>query len=177
MKKIIFSLMAISLLIVACNDEKKTGEGENKEMTMSSSAENKQERNKTVVKASLESFMKGDLDGTFKDVTGDFVDYADGSTQPMRNMDTLKNFIKMLKESIENYKGDNLQYFVDGDYVLVTGEWGGTFQKDLMGIKATGKPVRFKDVDMFKLNEQGKITEHSSVQNIGAVLMTAGMMK
>ena len=46
-----------------------------------------------------------------------------------------------------------------------------------MGIKATGKPVKFKDVDIFKLNDEGKIIEHSSVQNIGAVLMTAGMMK
>jgi predicted ester cyclase len=61
--------------------------------------------------------------------------------------------------------------------VLVEGEWGGTFKKDLAGIKATGKPVKFKDVDIFKFNEDGKITEHRSVQNVGAILLAANMMK
>ncbi len=61
--------------------------------------------------------------------------------------------------------------------MLVHGDWGGTFKNDLMGIKATGKPVKFKDVDIFKLNDEGKIIEHSSVQNLGMVLMASGMMK
>jgi predicted ester cyclase len=177
MRKIIFSLMATALLFVACNDGKKTAEGETKEATLSSTADNKTERNKKVVMASMESFMKGDIDGVFKDAGPGFVDYADGSIPPIKNLDSLKGFIKMLTGAIENYKGDNLQYFADGNYVLVVGDWGGTFKNDLMGIKATGKPVMFKDLDMFKLNDEGKIIEHHSVQNLPAVLMAAGMMK
>jgi predicted ester cyclase len=55
--------------------------------------------------------------------------------------------------------------------------WSGSFKKDLMGIKATGKMVSFPDVDIFKLNDEGKIVEHRSVQNTGAVLMASGAMK
>jgi predicted ester cyclase len=177
MKKIIFSLLSATVLVVACNNDKKMDEGADKKEATVSAAESKQERNKKVVMASMESFMKGDLDGTFKDAAAGFVDYADGSTPPMTNIDTLKGFMKMITNSIEGNKGESLNYYADGDYVLVHGDWMGTFKKDLMGIKATGKPVKFKDVDIFKLNEEGKITEHSSVQNLGAVLMAAGMMK
>ena len=125
----------------------------------------------------MESFNKGDLDGTFKEAAAGFTDYADGSIPPITNIDSLKGFIKMVTTSIEGYKGENLKYYADGDHVLVHGDWGGTFKNNLMGIKATGKPVMFKDVDIFKLNEEGKIVEHSSVQNLAAVLMAAGMAK
>jgi predicted ester cyclase len=192
MKKSILLLLAASFLIMtACNNEKKSNEGDKKEPFSSSSetkqgdkkeiprpsSENKQERNKKVIVASMESFMKGDLDGTFKDVATGFVDYTDGSIPPIGNIDSLKGFIKMLMTSIEGYKGENLMYYADGDHVIVYGDWGGTFKTDMMGIKATGKVVKFKDVDIFKLNDEGKITEHHSVQNIGAVLMTSGMTK
>lgn len=175
MKKF-FLLMALPILFLTMCNEKKSDEGDKKDTSMSSS-ENKQERNKKVIMASMESFMKGDLDGTFKDAASNFVDYADGSTPPMTNIDSLKGFIKMITNSIEGYKGENLNYYADGDYVLVHGDWGGIFKNNLMEINATGKPVKFKDVDIFKFNDEGKIVEHSSVQNLGAALMAAGMMK
>ncbi len=83
----------------------------------------------------------------------------------------------MVTHSIEGYKGENLRYYADGDYVLVHGDWSGIFKNDLMGLKATGQPIKFKDVDIFKLNEEGKVTEHSSIQNMGALLMTPGKTK
>jgi predicted ester cyclase len=125
----------------------------------------------------MESFMKSDLDAAFKDVAPSFVDYTDGTVPPINNLDSLKGFIRVYTASIDGYKGENLKYYADGDHVLVEGEWGGTFKKDLAGIKATGKPVKFKDVDIFKFNEDGKITEHRSVQNVGAILLAANMMK
>ena len=173
----IFSLLAAMVLVIACNNEKKADDGGDKKEATLSSAESKPERNKKIIMASMESFMKDDLDGTFKDAAADFVDYSDGTIPPINNIDSLKGFIKMVTHSIEGYKGENLKYYADGDYVLVHGDWGGVFKNNLMGIKATGKPVKFKDVDIFKLNDEGKITEHSSVQNLGAVLMAAGMMK
>jgi len=162
--------------MTACNNEKTTNDAEKKETPMTSS-ESKQERNKKIIMASMESFNKGDLDATFKDIAPAFVEYADGTMPPITNIDSLKGFIKMVKASIEGYKGENLQYYADGDHVLVHGDWEGVFKNDLMGIKATGKPIRFKDVDIFKLNDEGRVVEHSSVQNLGAVLMAAGMMK
>ncbi|MDP4264987.1 MAG: ester cyclase, partial [Bacteroidota bacterium] len=111
------------------------------------------------------------------DVASNFVDKIDGTVPPVTNVDTLKSFMKMLEASIEGYKGENLRYYAGSDYVLVYGEWGGLFKSNMGTIKATGKPVTFRDIDMFKLNDEGKVVEHSSIQNLNAVLMEASMMK
>ena len=161
MKKLLPILLAASLM-TACNE---------------SNSNSKQERNKKVIVASMECFMKGDLSGTFKDTATGFVDYGDGTSQPVSDIESLKAALKVLMTSIEGYKAENLVYFADGDHVIVYGDWGGTFKTDMMGIKATGKTVKFKDVDIFTLNNEGKITEHRSVQNVGAVLMAAGTVK
>ena len=170
-KTILFLIASLFMAISACNNEGKKDEV--KSETTAPSADSKEERNKKVVMASLESFIKDDIDGIFKDVAPGFVDYADGTMPPINSIDTLKNFIRMMKNSIVEYKGENLKYYADGDYVIVHGDWSGIFKNDMTGIKATGKPVKYKDVDIFKLNDEGKIVEHHSVQNLAAVLMTA----
>jgi ketosteroid isomerase-like protein len=162
--------------MTACNNEKKADTGDTKDANLSST-ESKEDRNKKVIMASFESFEKGDMDAVFKDAAPNFTDYADGSVPPITSIDSIKQFFNMITTAFEGYKGENLKYYADGDYVLVHGDWGGVFKNDFMGIKATGKPFKFKDVDIFKLNEEGKITEHSSVQNLGAVLMATGTMK
>jgi predicted ester cyclase len=91
---------------------------------------------------------------------------------PSSNIDSTKAFIKMLLNSFENFSPNNPVLTTDGDYVIYYADWSGVFKNDLMGIKATGKPVTFKDCDIFKLNDEGKITEHSSIQNMGLLLMT-----
>ena len=174
MKKIFLTIAATTIILAACNNNQSESSIKADNTT---AVESKQERNKKIVMESFEMFMKGDYNNMFKDAAPGFVDYTDGSMPPITNLDSLKNFLMMMTTAIEGYKGENLQYYTDGDYVLVHGDWVGTFKNDLMGIKATGKPVKFKDVDIFKLNDEGKITEHSSVQNIGAVLVTAGMQK
>ena len=95
--------------------------------------ENKEERNKKVILTAMENFSKADYDATFKDVAPDFTDYTDGNMPPITSLDTVKNFIKMMTHAIENYKGENLKYFADGDYVFVHGDWVGTFKNDISG--------------------------------------------
>ncbi len=170
-KPIPFLIIALVIAISSCNNETKKDEVKTEAAAMP--AESKQDRNKKVIMASMENFMKGDLDSAFKDAAPGFVDYGDGTMPPMKGVDSLKSFIKMFEASVTDYKGENLEYYADGDHVLVPGDWSGVFKHDLMGIKATGKSIRFKDVDIFKLNDDGKITEHRAIQNLGAALMTA----
>ncbi len=53
-----------------------TGEGRMGDSTI---AENKTERNKKVIMASMEAMMSKNIDEAFKDVAPDVVDYNDGS--------------------------------------------------------------------------------------------------
>lgn len=170
MKKMIL-LFTVAAVMASCNNENKAGSDEKKETA--ATAETKQERNKKVIMASMENFGKGDIDAALKDAAPAFTDYADGSIPPVTNIDSLKNFLKQMFSSIENYKPGNIMLYADGDNVVAVAEWTGVFKKDLMGIKANGKPIKVMDADIFKLNDEGKITEHHSIQNLGAVLMTA----
>ncbi len=43
-----------------------------------------------------------------------------------------------------------------------------------MGIKPTGKSYKVKDVDLFTFNDDGKITEHRSVQSSSTIMMQTG---
>lgn len=176
MKKVILFLSLIPMLVASCNNAKTTDETTKKDASTASS-ESKQERNKKVVMASFENFMKGDIDATFKDVAPGYVDYMDGTTPAQKNIDSVKAGMKAFTNAIEGYKGDNLKYYADGNDVLVFAEWSGVFKKDFMGMKATGKPIRFRDIDMFKLNDEGKITEHSSIQNLAGVFLSSSMPK
>ena len=170
-------LITTTLLFAACNNDDKKNEGNDNKPASMSSPESKQERNKKIIMATMENFSKGDKNAMFKDAAPDFTEYNDGSMPPIKSIDSVKSFINMLRNSLEGYKVENLVYYADGDNVLAVGDWSGIFKKDLMDIKATGKHVKFKDADIFKINDEGKITEHSSVQNLGAVLMSSGMMK
>jgi predicted ester cyclase len=171
MKKI-FVIMAASLFALsACNNDKKEDKGDKKE-TATTSGESKQERNKKVIMASMEAFNNNEMDNVFKEAAPGFMDYTDGSMPP-QSVDSIKVFFKMLKESIPDYKGENYMYMADGDQVAVFADWGGTFKKDLMGMKASGKMFKYKDVDIFKMNDDGKITEHHSVANFPMVLQNS----
>ena len=168
MKKVFLLMTASIMLLASCSNDKKKEEGDKKETVMNS-GESKQERNKKVIMASMEAFNNNDMDNVFKDAAPGMMDYTDGSMPP-QGVDSINVFLKMIKESIPDYKGENHMYMADGDQVAVFADWSGIFQKDLMGMKATGKKFTYKDVDLFKLNEDGKITEHHSIANFGLVL-------
>jgi predicted ester cyclase len=174
MKKALL-LCTIAAVLASCNNEsKKTGD---KNEPTFASTETKQERNKKVIAASMEAFEKRNIDGMVKDAAPGYTDYGDETTPPSSNIDSTKAFIKMLVNSIENYKAGNAQLIADGDWVFYYADWSGIFKNDLMGMKATGKPIRYKDCDIFKFNEEGKITEHHSIQNMAALFMMPAMTK
>lgn len=168
-------LFAMAVVIASCNNEKKDM-GDVKNNTIAPT-ETKQERNKKVIAASMEAFARRDIDAMVKDAAPGYTDFGDETTPPSTNLDSSKAFIKMLVSSIENYTASNAQVLADGDYVFYYADWSGVFKKDLMGFKATGKTIKYKDCDIFKFNEAGKITEHHSIQNMGALFTASAMMK
>jgi predicted SnoaL-like aldol condensation-catalyzing enzyme len=138
-------------------------------------AENKTERNKKVVMASMEAMMAKNYDQAFKDVAPDVVDYNDGSMPATKGKDSIMNMIKGWMNAFPDNKGNDLKYVADGDWVMVWGEWTGTFKNDFMGTKATNKSYKLKDVDIFKLNDAGQIIEHHNVQSPNTMMQQVGM--
>ena len=144
--------------------------------TTPNSKESKQERNKQIIESSMKGFENGgNPDVVFKDAAPDVVDYGDGSMKPVKSLDSARTGLKMWMTAVPDYKGSDFTTVADGDYVMVYGTWTGTWKKDMMGMKATGKTFKVKDVDIFKLNDDGKIIEHRNVLPMSEIGRQVGM--
>jgi predicted ester cyclase len=179
MKKIILSLLTTSLLIVACNNDKKTETTDNKN-SMSSATESKAEKNKQTALASVMAINAHDADAVLKDAAPDGMDLGDGSMPPTKGLDSIKAGLKGFFAAFPDLKGEDFEALsnADGSKVIVLGAWSATFKGDFMGMKATGKSYsKIKDADVFTFDENGKITSHGNIQsNMTYINAVAAMM-
>jgi predicted ester cyclase len=179
MKKTIVLLAVATALITACgtdaNKTEGTAEGKMSDTTATTTtAEDKEERNKKVIMASFDAMASRNVNEMLKDCAPDCVDYGDGSMPPVKGKDSISNMINQWMNAFPDSKGENLKYVADGDWVMVWGDWSGTFKKDFMGMKATNKSYKMKDVDIFKLNDAGQVVEHHNVQSPNTMFAQLG---
>jgi hypothetical protein len=125
--------------------------------------ESNEERNKQTALLCIRSWGTGNMDEIVKHLATNTVDYGDGSTPPARGIDTVKSFMNLWRFSVDEYKSANELAISDSDYVFIYADWSGRFKSDFMGMKTAGKSFKFKDVDIFKFDKEGKITEHRAV--------------
>jgi len=168
-------MIASSALMVACNNSGTSSANKPDSSAMSnasSSAQSTRERNEKTALASIEAFNAHDIAGTYKDATPDGVDYFDGSMKPAKGIDSMKAALQPFLTAFPDIKGSNLMVLsdVDGKHVIVVADWTGTFKGEMMGMKPNGKSVKYMDGDLFTFNDEGKITEHRSIQNFGTIM-------
>jgi steroid delta-isomerase-like uncharacterized protein len=184
MKKAFLLLAVSTVLMVACNDTGKTAATGDK-MTSDSTAtstggsaadkkEQKEERNKKIIMASMDAMAAHNVNDMLKDAAPDCVDYGDGSMRPVKGKDSIAKMLTEYVAAFPDVKGDNLKYVADGDWVMAWGDWSGTFKNAFMGMKPTNKTFKYKDVDIFKLNDDGKIVEHHNIQSGATMMMQLG---
>lgn len=174
MKTILVSLWCLIIIFSSCNGGTKT---ERVSTDSSATDKNSEERNKMEAIQLIKAINENNVDEAFKNTAVDVVEYGDGSMPPTKGLDSLKMNLKMWLNNIENYKGENLDAVAEGNKVMVYGDWSGQFKSDFMGMKAAGKKFKMKDVDYFTFNDEGKITEHRSVQSITSMLASSVQAK
>lgn len=132
-------------------------------------------RNKDVALASERAFASRNVDAIFKDCAPDFTDYGNGEGKPLKNTDSVKLSIKNLFDAFPDFKTENIRAVAEGNTVIVTSDMTGTFKKDFMGFKPTGKSFKLSDADIFTFNNDGKITSHRSIQSDASFLSQIGI--
>jgi len=161
MRKLIILLPAIAILFSYCKQNSATvANGASADSIAVTLA-----RNKKVALASDEAFNAKNIDAIYKDCAPGFVDYGNGATAPVSNIDSLKYYMTNFLAAFPDFKVQNLHAVAQGDTVIVTGQWSGTFKKDFMGMKPTYKAFNATDADIFTFNKDGKITSHRSIQS------------
>jgi len=162
MKKSI--LLLTVLWLIACNNEKKAEPAGTTPAT-SAATDSKAEKNKQAALAGAMGVNAHDVDAMLRDIAADAVDYGDGSMPPVKGVDSIKAGIKSWLAAFPDVKGENFMALTDdGTHVAVIADWTATFKNDFMGMKATGKSYKLMDADIFTFNNEGKITEHRSIQ-------------
>jgi predicted ester cyclase len=171
-----FLLAFTAMTIASCNQSVQDDGAPDRNDTTSTATlpEDKEERNKKTALASVNAITTRNVDEILKDVTPDAVDYGDGVMPPVKGIDSIKASLKGYLDAFPDYKGENLVAVADGDWVYVSGDWSGTFKNDMMGIKATGKSFKIKDVDIFKFNDAGKMTEHRATVPMSVMMEQVG---
>ena len=159
MKKICLIGVIAFFSLAGCTDNKKPTEANVTENTEGS----KEEQNKKIALLCIKSWSTGNIDEIVKHLAPNTADFGDESTPPARGIDSVKYFMQTWNSSVKDYKADHEVAVADDDYVFVYAGWSGTFKNDFMGMKTTGKSFKFKDVDIFKFNDESKITEHRAV--------------
>ena len=179
MKKSLLLLAATAFLFAACgSNATKTGEGTESKMSDSTAAapmESKSERNKKIIMASFDAMASHNVSDMLKDCATDCVDYGDGSMPAVKGRDSIAKMLNEWMTAFPDNKGSDLKYVADGDWVMVWGDWSGTWKGDFMGMKASNKSYKMKDVDIFKLNDAGQVLEHHNVQSPNTMMMQVGM--
>lgn len=149
------------------------------ENTVTAPAVNSEEsieaKNVKTVKASMEALNQHNVDAMYKDVAPDAMDYGDGSMEPMRNSDSTRMMMKAWLDAIPDFRCENTEFYSEGNKVVVISDVSGTWKNNFMGMKASGKSFKFRDTDIFTLNNEGKITEHRSIQHMGPLMAGIGM--
>lgn len=141
----------------------------------SDSKEARDERNKNIALQSIEAVNRHDPAAVLKDASDNTEDFGDGSGRVMKGKDSLVGMIKGWFTAFPDVKGENLKAVADGEWVVVWGDWSGTWKGDYMGQKATGKSYHLRDADIFRINDDGKITEHHSLSTWPAMAVQTGM--
>jgi predicted ester cyclase len=174
MKKILLAC-SVSFILLSCGDRTNEDNASVSDSTEMKNTETKEERNKKVVKSSIEAMLAKDTSALMATLADNIIDYGDGTGNPLQNRDSLKSSIAMFLDAFPDYKGEDIMYFADGDHVVVIGEWSGTFKNDMGKIKATGKKFKIRDADIFRVNEEGKIAEHRVIMPMDEIFEQMGV--
>ena len=159
----------------SCNNANTESSTTTKTDSTATKTESKTERNINSIKASMDGINSHDINKVFKDTGNhDFVEYGDGSMPPLKN-DSAKKSLADFMNAFPDMKIESAQYFADGNTVVVVDDWNMTFKNDLGPIKATGKSIKYKDVDIFTFDDNGKLLSHRNIYPNGAIFMQVGV--
>ena len=171
--RILLPILAVTVTLYSCSNNNPVTQPATPPSTVDSNGL----RNKKVALRILEGYGKRNLDSIQRseDFDKNFVDYGDGTTAPIKGIDSTKTALKNWLEAFPDYAGSNFIAVSENNYVMVYAEWNGTWKNPLNGKKPTGKAFKINDVDIFKFNEEGKITEHRDIQPFLSTAMQIGM--
>ncbi len=122
-------------------------------------------QNKATVLKSYEEYSKTrDAQAWFSIMADDYVDYSMGP-EPVQGRAAVEEAAKQFVAAFPDVDWKVLRTVAEGNMVWVELEMSGTFKNDFMGMKATGKSFKIRDVNIYEFNNEGKAKAGWGVQD------------
>jgi hypothetical protein len=165
-----FAIIAIAVLPSCSSPENNRNSIENAMPTISIALNNEQ-----TAMLSIQAFNLHDVNEILKNWDSSAIDEGDGTRPPIVGIDSIKYLYSMVFKAIPTIRVDSLKTLTDnGEHVIVTGQWSGTFKNDSLRGKET--KISFWNGDFFTFNERGKIIQHKSIQSHLSKLAQMGLL-
>ncbi|MBK8969786.1 MAG: ester cyclase [Saprospiraceae bacterium] len=119
-------------------------------------------QNKAACLKVYECINNQDFDCMAELMADDMIEYA--APEPVQGKD---NVLQGIREYFEAFDMQVVpdKMVAEGNTVMILVTATGTWKKDFMGMKATGKSFRIQDVDILEFDDAGKVKAHWSVQD------------
>jgi steroid delta-isomerase-like uncharacterized protein len=130
------------------------------------------EVNKAVVQQLFDGVTSGNLDVFDKLLSDDFVEHEEMPGMP-GGKEGVKSLFRMLRGSFPDLRMTASLIIAEGDLVSAFVTATGTHRGEFMGIPATGKSVSLNLTDWMRV-QNGKVTEHWGVSDMGALMQQIG---
>ena len=109
------------------------------------------------------------------DIIRGMVERGGEALAPHPGMDHLRRLWPSVQAAIPDFRAELVQQVVDGDRVATLWIFSGTQQGPIFGIPGSGKPVRFQNVSIARV-EDGKVVEYNSETGWLDFLMQVGVL-
>ena len=108
----------------------------------------------------MDLFKKGDLSVADQILTPDFVNHGAGIPPELaQGPEGAKRFAQAIRTGFGNEVNiSHDDVIVHGDRVVIRWSTWGTHKGDLLGVPATGKPIKITGIDIFRVQD-GKLAE------------------
>ena len=172
MKHLLSSCVIITLAVLfSCNGSESDKNSIENAMPIISTALG----NEQTAMLSVQAFNSHNANEILKNWDSSAIEYGDGTQHSIAGIDSIRYIYSALLKAIPNIRVDSLKTLTDnGEHVIVTGQWSGTFKSDSLGVKETA--FNFWNGDFFTFNDRGKIIQHKSIQSHLAILAQLGLL-
>ena len=109
-------------------------------------------------------------------VTPDVV-WHGGSLGTVRGAQALAGLLRVFIGALPDLQADEQDVIANGDLVMLRLVVTATQQGDLLGIPATRRKVRWDAIDVYRINDDGKISEEWAADDMAAFASQLGAIK
>lgn len=112
---------------------------------------NADEKNMNLVRTAYAAMESGDLEACVELLTEDFTAHLPGAPHPVHGREVWRAGAQAMRDGFPDLRITVEDMFGAGDKVAVRVRFDGTHRGNFQGLEATGRPVGFRSVEIYRI--------------------------